>query len=94
MSLNTAIPVRFSDQTQKRLKSVSEKSGLGISKLVRMATEDYLDKIESSGCISILVGEGESKTIRLSEPSDRRGQKGPKKHPMEHTDLENLKGKI
>ena len=52
MTLNASIPVRFSPETTERLKVVSMRSGLTISKLVRQATEAYLEKIEASGNVS------------------------------------------
>jgi hypothetical protein len=53
VSLNTAIPVRFSADITARLKTVSENSGIPISHLIRIATEQYLEKIESSRAVTI-----------------------------------------
>jgi hypothetical protein len=48
-----------------RLKSVCEKTGVPVAQLVRIATENYLDEIESS----------KSVTIELRETSPSYGSK-------------------
>jgi hypothetical protein len=53
VSLNSAIPVRFSADITARLKTVSENSGIPLSHLIRIATEQYLEKIESSRIVTI-----------------------------------------
>jgi hypothetical protein len=53
VSLNSAIPVRFSADITVRLKTVSENSGIPLSHLIRIATEQYLEKIESSRTVTI-----------------------------------------
>lgn len=40
--------VRFDPEIQERLKRVSERSGIKIAKLIRLATERYLDECEDS----------------------------------------------
>jgi predicted DNA-binding protein len=49
VSLNSAIPVRFDEGVIKRIKSVSEQTGITVSKLIRVATEKYLDQVELNG---------------------------------------------
>jgi predicted DNA-binding protein len=53
MRLNAAIPVRFSEATFARLKAISERSSLTVSQLIRMATEQYLEQVESSRSVKI-----------------------------------------
>jgi len=53
VSLNSAIPVRFSAAITERLKAVSRNSGIPLSHLIRIATEQYLEKIETSRAVTI-----------------------------------------
>jgi len=53
VSLNSAIPVRFSADISARLKVVSRNSGIPLSHLIRIATEQYLEKIETSREVTI-----------------------------------------
>jgi predicted DNA-binding protein len=55
MALNEAIPVRFSSDITARLKAVSDRSGVAVAHLIRMATEDFLNRVEHSGRITIDV---------------------------------------
>jgi predicted DNA-binding protein len=55
MALNEAIPVRFSSDLTVRLKAVSDRSGVAVAHLIRMATEDFLNRVEQSGRITIDV---------------------------------------
>lgn len=55
MSLNSPIPVRFTDEQMKRLKAVAERSKLSVSMLVRVATEKYLESVEQSGQVKFDV---------------------------------------
>jgi predicted DNA-binding protein len=57
VSLNSSIPVRFDQDTTDRLKAISERTGLPLSNLVRMATEQYLDKVEKTGSVNIALKE-------------------------------------
>lgn len=57
MTLNSAIPVRFNATTTVRLKIVSEHTGIPMSQLVRIATDQYLEKIESSRAVTIPLRE-------------------------------------
>jgi len=57
MALDASIPVRFASGIASRLKTVSEKTGISVSQLVRIATEQYLNQIESSRTISFSLGE-------------------------------------
>lgn len=49
--------MRFDQQTTDRLKAISDRTGLGVSNLVRMATERYLEEIEESGSVNIALKE-------------------------------------
>ena len=57
VSLNSAIPIRFSADITARLKTVSKNSGIPLSHLIRIATEQYLEKIESSRTVTIPLKE-------------------------------------
>lgn len=57
VSLNSAIPVRFSHDITDRLKAVSENTGIPVSQLVRTATEQYLQQIESSRTVTVALKE-------------------------------------
>jgi len=56
MALDSPIPVRFDGETAKRLKSISDRTDIPIAKLIRMATEAWLDETEKSGKIQISLG--------------------------------------
>ncbi|MBK8255613.1 MAG: ribbon-helix-helix domain-containing protein [Polyangiaceae bacterium] len=55
MGLNASIPVRFDRAIAARLKTISENTGIPVSHLVRIATEQYLVKIEESRTLTIAV---------------------------------------
>jgi|SRR6185503_16765608 len=55
MGLKSAVPVRFDQQTADRLKAIKEKTGVPVAKLVRLATEQWLDEVEKSRSIRILL---------------------------------------
>ena len=57
VSLNSAIPVRFTQVMTDRLRSVSEKTGVPVAQLVRIATENYLGQIESAKSVTIELRE-------------------------------------
>jgi len=58
MRLNSPIPVRFSADLTARLKTVAQQSRSPLSQLIRIATEQFLKKVESCGAL----------IIRLKEP--------------------------
>jgi hypothetical protein len=58
MKLSEAIPVRFSPVTGRRLRWVSERSGIPVAQLIRLATESYLEQVDRSGKITIEVAGG------------------------------------
>ena len=68
MALDSAIPVRFDEATSARLKSISDRTGIAVSKLVRMATEEWLDETERAGKIQISLG-------ALKDPSAKQKPK-------------------
>lgn len=49
--------MRFSEDTTQRLKSVSDKTGVPVAQLVRIATEIYLGEVESSRSVTIKLQE-------------------------------------
>lgn len=53
VALNNATQVRIPPQMERRLKSVSDRTGLPKSDLIRRAIEDYLDQVETQGCVDI-----------------------------------------
>lgn len=53
MSLNRATSVRFDSDTLARLQAVSSESGIGLTKLVRIATARLLDEVEAKGELKI-----------------------------------------
>jgi len=53
MALNSSVPVRFNDVQDARLHAIAERTGLGVSTLIRIATERYLDQIERDGELAI-----------------------------------------
>jgi len=61
MGLNSSIPVRFSQSSNDRLKSISTNTGIPVSQLIRIATEQWLFETEKSRSISIPVHPMEDK---------------------------------
>lgn len=55
MSLKAAVSVRFDPAIDQRLRTLSEETGISAADLVRRATQEYLDKIESAGAITIKI---------------------------------------
>lgn len=53
VSLEAAIPVRFARDMKARLQSVSDKTGVPLAQLVRIATEQYLDQVEKARSLVI-----------------------------------------
>jgi len=53
MALTTAIPVRFTPETDARLRGVSESTGIPVAQLIRIATDSYLAEIERSGKVTV-----------------------------------------
>ena len=56
MSLANSTSIRLSEETKRRLDAIAERSGLNAADLVRIATQQYLAQIESTGSINISVG--------------------------------------
>ena len=55
MALRDAISVRFDDVTKARLDALASHTGLSSADLVRRATEEFLDRVEADGHITIPV---------------------------------------
>ena len=55
MTLDASVPVRFPADVRVRLDAVSKKTDVGLSQLVRLAVERYLDEIDRTGQITIPV---------------------------------------
>ena len=53
MSLRSSTNVRLPDDLKSRLERVAKKSGLKAADLIRMAVEDYCDRVEGEGQITI-----------------------------------------
>lgn len=70
MSLNSVIPVRFNEAIIERMKVVSDKTGIPLSHLIRIATEQYLEKIELSRAVTIPLRE---------TPAPYQAKKSPRK---------------
>jgi predicted DNA-binding protein len=70
VNLNSPIPVRFSADITARLKEVSDNSGIPLSHLVRIATEQYLDQIETSRTVTITLKKP------LTPPSPKKKSSG------------------
>lgn len=73
MNLNSPVPVRFDQPTTDRLKKVSDRSGISVSKLVRIATEKYLTEVESGNTVPVPMREEPvqytiKRTKKLREP--------------------------
>jgi hypothetical protein len=49
VSLGTPIPVRFNGDADQRLNAIAEKSGLSKAELIRIATDEFLHKVEETG---------------------------------------------
>jgi predicted DNA-binding protein len=73
VSLNTAIPVRFNQDTTDRLKSVSVNTGIPVAQLVRIATENYLKEIEASRSVTV--------SLRETPPLAGKSAKSPARRP-------------
>jgi len=79
MSLSEGVSVRFDEETRKRLKAIAEQAGLKPAELVRRATAEFLDNVESSGTISIPVNiRAQQSTVTGDIHVDRGGKKKKK----------------
>lgn len=68
MSLESAIPVRFSKDLKARLGRVSDATGVPLAQLVRIATEQYLGQIEAQRSVVIPCSLRED----AKNPADKR----------------------
>lgn len=57
MSKDAPVSVRFGADITDRLDHIAAQTGIPKAELVRRATVDYLDKVESEGRITIIVRE-------------------------------------
>ena len=53
MALGDAISVRLDDVTKARLNALADHTGLSAADLVRRAAEEFLDRVEEEGRITI-----------------------------------------
>ncbi len=53
MALDAAVPVRFSADATRRLNAISQRSGMPVAQLIRMATETWLAEAERKGEITV-----------------------------------------
>lgn len=68
MALKTSVPVRFGEAQQARLRAVSERTGIGMSALIRMATERFLDEVEAEGEVVVPLN-----VPRVKRPQPKAG---------------------
>jgi hypothetical protein len=59
--LNTAVPVRFTDAQDRRLRAISDRTGISVAALIRNATDEFLDRIEAAGEVAISLGKRAAK---------------------------------
>lgn len=52
--------VRIDELTRDRLKHLSEKSGVSITKLITLATAYYVEQVEKSGMINVPLKHGQN----------------------------------
>ena len=64
MALRDAISVRFDEVTKARLDALSEQTGLSSADLVRRAVEEFLDRVEHNGHITIPISRLAKATTR------------------------------
>ena len=62
MALADPIPVRFRDESDARLSGVSSRSRMSKAELIRIAVDEFLDRVEQSGEIV--------QRVMLDAPSD------------------------
>ena len=55
--LTSSVSIRFSPDVRGRLESVSERSGLEESDLIRRAVEEFLERVEKEGSVSFALKE-------------------------------------
>ena len=56
MGLANGITVRLDEETRAWLERLADQSGIKSSALIRHALQDYLDRVEKTGRLEILVG--------------------------------------
>jgi predicted DNA-binding protein len=74
VTLTTSIPVRFTEDVSNRLKAISDRSGVPVAQLVRIATEEYLKSIEQTGQITIDVSNA-NRVAERPKPNVSHGEK-------------------
>jgi len=57
MSLESPISVRFPPAIKNRLSAIAERSGVSEAALIRMATEEFLTKVEAAKSITIKMAD-------------------------------------
>lgn len=64
MALNSGINVRLDPHVRARLDKIAEKSGIKASVLIRHAIDEYCERIEKSGQLTIAVNSGNGAIIQ------------------------------
>jgi predicted DNA-binding protein len=85
MGLRAGMSVRFSAELSGRLERVADRAGLAKSDLIRIALEEYLDKVEREGVVQIYTGN----ITKAARAADSEGgyviaRKGRKKQNDHH----------
>lgn len=79
MSLGDPIPVRFSVAADQRLADVARRSGLSKAELIRLATDEFLERVVRKGMIEqriVLTKEDGSPLVeRLPPPASKAKKK-------------------
>ena len=57
MALSNSTNVRLSEDVKTRLNKIAVKADIKSADLIRMAVEEYLDKVETTGKITINLAE-------------------------------------
>ena len=71
VSLESGMNVRLTPELRARLSSVAARSGLKASDLIRMAVEQYCEKVEHAGSL----------TVNLASDSPTSTKRKPKTDP-------------
>jgi predicted DNA-binding protein len=67
MALNKGVSVRLPADVRTRLEKIATRSGLKAADLIRMAIEQYCDKVEEDGVLTIRVGGPEDRAAKSSD---------------------------
>jgi hypothetical protein len=71
MNLNSSVPVRFDQVQDARLRAVSQRSGIPVANLIRIAVEKYLDETEASGNLNVPLSKHPKKKPEIVALNER-----------------------